>query len=361
MAGLKGGRERRAQASEGSTRAINPVESRLDAYLHQIHRDWGWHGDDTASSMHPELREALQAIEAAVGSEASLGTMLVVGGGSARLPYEVHRRWAELSVVLDVDVLAVTIARQILAGNTVELSEFPTGPRDADSAAVRRSLRADPSTLEAAETFHLLFADGLEPPVRDASFDTVFTPWFIDQVPTDLAQFVKVVRRVLVPGGRWINHGPLIYEPRHTMLIHRYTADEVRAILEEAGFEVTWFECEAQPFLQSPASTRGRTETILTFVASKRADADASADHDEGPRASWQDDPTQPIVPWPGLARYQPPHPMFAAIIALIDGQRSPQDIAEVLVRRNGLPEDAALGGVLAALAEMLRATQDAE
>jgi Methyltransferase domain len=63
--------------------------------------------------------------------------------------------------------------------------------------------------------FVLVLADGLDPPFADASFDTVLTPWFIDQVPDDVRLLTGAIHRVLKPSGCWVNHGPLLLSRQH--------------------------------------------------------------------------------------------------------------------------------------------------
>jgi hypothetical protein len=95
----------------------------------------------------------------------------------------------------------------------------------------------------------------------------VVTPWFIDQVPSDLPAFLAVLRRLVRRGGRWLNTGPLIY-PADTSLSKRYSREEVFALAERAGFRIDRWSSETRPHLESPLSGRARIEWLLTFEAS---------------------------------------------------------------------------------------------
>ena len=116
---------------------------------------------------------------------------------------------------------------------------------------------------------HFFLADGTEPPFADESFDTVVTPWFIDQVPTDLESLLRRVHGLLVPGGRWINHGPLIYRPDALGIARWYTRQELFDLAGAVGFRVGASESTSQPHLVSPLTGRGLIENVLTFSAGK--------------------------------------------------------------------------------------------
>ncbi len=319
-----------------------PGEGVATAYFDQIHRDWGWGPGE------PEA--ALEVLLDTLGDRRPQ-RLLVLGAGACRLPYELHRAAGiETTVAIDINPFPFFVARRVLAGETVTLTEFPRSPRDSHRVAVERALGCSNA---AAEGFHLLFADGLEPPVPDASFDLVLTPWFIDQVPKDLATLVPTIHRTLRDGGAWLNHGPLLYQPKHTQPAHRYREDEVHELVEATGFSLARHRWDRLLYMQSPDGSQGRTEGVATFLAEK---TDLPGSPSEAEIPVWLEDPSVVVSPWPGLEDYRPPHPMFAAVAKLIDGNRSAQMIADEMVRRFNLPREAALGGVKTCLAEMWRA-----
>ncbi|MBV1862216.1 MAG: carnosine N-methyltransferase family protein [Nannocystaceae bacterium] len=320
-----------------------PGEGTATAYFDQIHRDWGW------GTGEPEA--ALEIVLDVLGDRRPK-RMLVLGAGACRLPYELHCAASiETTVALDINPLPFFVARRVMAGETVALTEFPRCPRHSHSVAVGRELRNSDAGVGG---FHLLFADGLDPPVPDGSFDLVLTPWFIDQVPKDLATLVPTISRILREGGAWLNHGPLLYQPSHTQPAHRYREDEVHELTEAAGFLLARHRWDRLLYMESPDGSQGRTEGISTFLAEKRERPASARNADEAPL--WLDDASLAVPRWRGLDDYQAPHPMFAAVASLIDGRRSAQAVADEMVSRFNLPADAALGGVMTCLAEMWRA-----
>lgn len=325
-----------------------PGEGSITAYYHQIHRDWGWDAEGSDENVR-----AFELVRDAIG-ERPLGTTIVLGAGACRLPSDLHRACgATTTVALDIAPLPMAIGRRVLAGERVPMFEFPLTPPDAEHVCVERVLAASPPGLHG---FHQVFADALDPPCPTGVFDSVITPWFIDQVPRDLATLLPTIAGLLRPGGRWINHGPLIYHPNHTAIVHRYARDEVRVLIRAAGFSITHERVDRLPFMQSPACTQGRTESVWTFVA-ERGETQVPTASRPGDEPGWLRDPDAAIPRWSGLDGYAPPHPLFARVLELLDDRRTAREIAEVLITRHKVPAHAALVGVQTCLVEMWRAT----
>ena len=253
---------------EAADKTASPApEASLLQYYPQIHRDWGW------SSDNDEAADAQRAVSDVV-AERPLGRLLVLGAGACRLTQDLHHRHgATLTVAVDLNPLPFFVAQRLLRGESVSLFEFPAWPLDSKHPCVERQLA---SPWPADPRIELLFADGLKPPVRAGTFDSVLTPWFIDHVPSDMRSLFARLWELLPVGGRWLNFGPLIYREEHTPLEHRYCVDEVLELVREAGFRVERYSFRRMKYMQSPASTQGRTETVLTFSAERLASPPAS-------------------------------------------------------------------------------------
>ena len=339
-AGSEGTKERLDALARGvaeSTRAISalledaglePLEGpspvNLMDCMVQTLRDWAWQPDDENKAM------------LALIDERELGEMLVLGAGACRLAYDLHER-ATKTVALDINPLPFFVARRMLAGHTIELWEFPATPKRGAPPCVRQTLRA-PGPL--GEGFALVFADALSLPVRAGAFDTVLTPWFIDQVPVDIAEMLPLIAYALRPGGRWINVGPLIY--RQTIALgHRYGLDEVVAMASQAGLALDGEpRAETMRYLCSPASSQGRLEEVFSFTA-RRDEALR-----QKPEPPWKRRGDVPVPRFAGLSDYVAPNPVFAAVAAMIDGRTSAHQIAAQLVRKHGIAEAGASDGV---------------
>lgn len=240
--------------------ADNPLQ-----YVHYLYRDWGWEDGN-----HPENQSSLDAVRS-VMSGAPLGRTLVLGAGACRLAYDLHRACGGTeTVVVDVDPLLFVIAEGVVRGATLVLTESTAKISEASSAVRTCSLSAPAGPIDDA-SFHFLFANGIAPPFAEGTFDTVVTPWFIDQVPPDLPQFLGTIARLLRPRGRWINHGPLIYPPS-TPLARRFSREELFDLAGRAGFRKAKWISESRPYLVSPLNGRGKVEWVLSFEAERIAE-----------------------------------------------------------------------------------------
>jgi SAM-dependent methyltransferase len=248
--------------------ALPPGADAPIQYLHYLYRDWGWDSDG-----QDENQATLEAVRDVI-DPGPLGRMLVLGGGGCRLPYDLHRLCgATETVVVDVDPFLFIIAEAVVRGASVRLTESTANIRESGRAAIAWTLAAPAGPLDDAQ-FHFLFANGLAPPFADGAFDTVVTPWFIDQVPPDLPALLANIARLLRPGGRWINHGPLIY-PADAPLSRRFGREEVFDLAARAGFEVRRSAGASRPYLVSPLNGRGKVEWVLTFEAVRLTSRDA--------------------------------------------------------------------------------------
>jgi SAM-dependent methyltransferase len=232
-------------------------------YLSCLFRDWGWANGGSA-----ENKQSRAAIHRIAGGR-DLGRMLVLGAGGCRLAYDLHVECgATETAVVDVDPFLLLVAEAVIRGATVSLTETSVNAPEVDPVSHAWTLSAPAGPL-GAEVFHFFLADGLEPPFADQTFDTVVTPWFVDQVPTDLEALLRRLHALLVPGGRWINHGPLIYRPDALPIARWYARQELFDLAAAAGFRVGEWETASQPHLVSPLTGRGLIENVLTFAAAR--------------------------------------------------------------------------------------------
>jgi SAM-dependent methyltransferase len=230
-------------------------------YISCLFRDWGW-----SNGRDEENDRSLSAIRRVTRAQ-DLGRMLVLGAGGCRLAYDLHvQSGATETAVLDIDPFLLVIAEAVIRGADVSLTETSVNAPEIDPVSRAWTLSA-PSGPLGPERFHFFLADGTAPPFADQMFDTVVTPWFIDQVPTDLEALLRQVHGLLVPGGRWINHGPLIYRPEALGIARWYTRQEIFELAASVGYRMGAWESAPQPHLVSPLTGRGLIENVLTFEA----------------------------------------------------------------------------------------------
>jgi len=294
-----------------------PASQDLASYYVNLHRDWSWGAAENEASFEL-VKEA--------NGQRPLGTMLVLGAGGCRLAYDLHQRCAaEATYALDVNPLLLFAARRILAGQPVELYEFPIAPRSIESHAVLRELRAE---TPARDGLHLVFGDALRAPIRPGSVDTVVTPWFIDIVPADFADLAARINRLLRPGGRWLNFGSLAFAQRAAARC--YSLEEVLEIVAENGFGHPLVREAVVPYMKSPASRHSRLEGVVVFCADKERDVPAPPEFSTLPEWLVRDDLPVPLLHEMQVTAVATRIQAF--VMSLVDGRRSLQDMAQVLV-----------------------------
>lgn len=312
---------------EPATGDANESTSLLD-YFTLIHRDFSW---------APEVDEVTPALESLLNvcpPSFRLGRTLVLGAGTGRLAWDLAIRFpsTEPVVALDLNPLPLLVSQRLLLEKDLELFEIPGHPRSAAHAAVRRTLRPPTSP---PRNLQLLIADGLSPPMHAGVFDTVVTPWFLDQVPSDFAAFLPEIARLLAPKGTWLHAGPFVYAPAHTKPAHRYGADEFLELAARAGFEVTGWSYEPAAYLCSPLSTQGRREMVLNAHAVKNTRAPSK------PEPEWLAPTWSGSIPCLVLqSGAELPLPILTSILALLDGTRTVADITSALLIQGELADD---------------------
>jgi hypothetical protein len=304
-----------------------PLSQDLHSYYHNLHRDWSWGDTENLAAVRlvgPEVPEDRSPV-------------IVLGAGGCRLAYDLHQGSARpLTVALDINPLLLLTAADILRGEAVELTEFPIAPRTAEDVAITRQLRAPAPARPGLE---LLFADAWQAPFAPQSFGAVVTPWLIDIVEQDFASIALHVNRLLSPGGRWINFGSLAFPWRRPAL--RHSPAELEDILRETGFEVTRVQNEVTPYMRSPASRHGRHEEVFQFTAIKRSRGPREAPTRSAP--AWLADTSQSVPVSDSLSLAAEASRIQAVLLALIDGQRSIDEIAALVSEQGLMPRDQAM------------------
>ncbi|MCZ6711199.1 MAG: hypothetical protein O7B25_12635, partial [Gammaproteobacteria bacterium] len=303
-----------------------------------IFRDWCW-GD-------VENTASLQAIQRSL-ADAQPRRILVLGAGAGRLAYDLHQaRKPDITVALDNNPLFVYLTQQITQGGKPTLVEFPFAPRNAEDAAIERSLNA-PEPAHAG--FHAILDDGLRCPFVAGAFDLVVTPWFIDIVPDKPADLIPRLNRLLSTDGIWVNHGSLAFsniDPGQ-----RLSLTELIEITEASGFaDVTSTEQEV-PYMNCPDSRHQRIESVLTMCARKRRDADQPTRHQALPE--WLVTGRNPV---PALSAFQSQAAstrIHAFIMSLIDGKRSLKDMAKLMQAQRLMPAEDAEAAIRGFLIKM--------
>ena len=300
-------------------------------YLPYLYRDWGWPPEADG-----ENERALAAVEGVIEGR-PLGRTLVVGAGGCRLAYDLHRRHPEAEIaVIDVDPVLFAVAHAVARGRSVAIREANLEICDMAHTVKEWVLKA-PSGPVNDDRFHFFLADGLEPPFAPGIWDTVVTPWFIDQVPADVRDFMSTLHRLLKPGGRWVNLGPLRYEPEVPIAL-RFTHEELFDLARRCGFQVGHWQTESSPYLVSKLNGRGKMEWKLAFIATKREEPTEPESTEGGPPA-WLVFGHLPIPTFAGQSMFWSRTPAVQLVVSAIDGRRTMHDLAALVADKSQKPD----------------------
>jgi hypothetical protein len=303
-----------------------PSDQGLTNYYVNLHRDWAWGNAENDASV--------ALIRSAAGEPAHWGSTLVLGAGSGRLAYDVHMQCApRLTVAVDFNPLLLFVARDVTRGTTLELYEFPIAPRRLADHAVLRSLTA-PQPVRPG--FHIVAADVLRAPFAPEAFDTVVTPWLIDIVSEAFASFAARVNALLRPGGLWINFGSLAFSQGARAL--RLSFEETLEVIRGTGFAQPAIGEQSIPYMCSPGSRHARLETVVAWCARKEGGAPAAPA--EGTLPEWLVRSDRPVPQSEDFKVQAVATRIHAFLMALIDGRRSIQDMARMLVEQRLMSEE---------------------
>ncbi len=309
-----------------------PLNQKLMGYYANIHRDWCW-----GEREHKATKDLVDRL---MGSKANLGKVLVLGAGAGRFAYEIAQQGAELVVALDINPLLAMFGRRMTTGQAIDFFEFPVAPIGVKQVAVAGKCQAPAGPVK---NVFWLMADGMNPPFRAKTFDTIITPWFIDVIPQDLNLMTDQINRLLKVDGQWLNFGPFGF---HGNAIGcQYSSEEVLETVNRHGFKVTSSELTDLPYLQSPNSGQRREEKVLGFVAEKTADQPEPKPFRHYPE--WLELPSLPVPKEQRLHNYAFATEVQFQALSLIDGSKSMDEIAKAFAVQHGLSSEDALGAVV--------------
>ncbi len=309
-----------------------PKVQGLASYYDNIFRDWAWNNG--------ENEQLLEAAESVLVNHENFGKTLTIGAGAGRLSYDIHQKYApELSVLIDINPLLLFACSRIVQGECISLYEFPVAPLNKNCFTNLQNCQA-PSPVN--ENFLFMFADGMNPPFKAQSFDTVLTPWLIDVVPQNLRDFIPRLNQLLKKGGVWINTGSLAFF--HKDQTWCYSEEEVLELLEKNGFEVAASNRMTIQYLDSPISAHGRTEKVFNFSVKKVKDVAVPPKYEYLP--AWILATNKSIPRYNGQDIESSKHLLQAQVLGAIDGNRSIEQIGELVAKQYNLKVEDAINAV---------------
>ena len=300
-----------------------PKVQGLDSYYNNIFRDWSWDNN--------ENMQLLDCIDNVLQGDTALGKMLTIGAGAGRLTYDIQKKYStEYSVLLDINPLLLFSASQAIQGKKFILNEFPIAPLNKDSIYAEQVCRA-PAAIK-QDTYYL-FADGMNLPFKAKTFDTIVTPWLLDIIPQNLKDYIPRINEKLAIGGTWLNTGSLAFFHKNQSWC--YSEEEVVELIEKSGFEILSAKRNTINYMHSPLSAHGRLENVFSFNARKIKDVVVPEKYEYLPE--WIRDTSKPISKQYEHEIVSSKHLLEAQVIGAIDGQRSIEQIGELVAKQYNL------------------------
>ncbi|KAL1523832.1 hypothetical protein AB1Y20_018753 [Prymnesium parvum] len=240
-------------------------------------RDWGAAGSDSRRRTHRPVLSALRGLRRPA-------RVLVPGAGACRLAWEIARVGFRVEAN-DAATPMLLAGRSIMSWRGDSMPVYPQ--IRCEGGAMRRSschagvmvpdvspsrARTTQLTLQAGDFLRTYGASG-----HRLAWDAVVTCYFIDTLSDPVAA-VRCIHDLLVPGGKWINIGPLQWHD-HTAGLLRLSYDELTALLVRQGFVIEQTRRLTKiPYLRASrdllASSSRNWHDCVFFVARKASDTE---------------------------------------------------------------------------------------
>lgn len=103
------------------------------------------------------------------------------------------------------------------------------------------------------------------------AWDCVVTCFFLDTAP-NILQYLETIRKVLKPGGMWLNLGPLLYhfEGNDSSVSIELTLEELISAIAKVGFEVQSSSIQSCSYVQNPRSMLKTTFECSFMIMQKK-------------------------------------------------------------------------------------------
>lgn len=326
-----------------------PFSQGLLGYFPNIARDWA-HGNETADAENQKLFETtLAAISNDLKEKLekdNLSRILVLGSGASRLAYDVAMQFPKATVIaLDLNPVLLLAAQSVNSGEKLKAITFSVSPRDRMNPGQIAELRAPKGT---ATNLEFVFADVYALPFLEAQFDLCLSPWLVDILPRRFEELTKSIARVMKPKSAWVNCGAWFFNFRNE-------ADNISLVeAEEIGTANGWQPLSSNlvetPYLQSSLDNHRRFETMTVFSWRKVASSpDVSTRTPPPPiddRAEWVKNTGLPVPKLAPFSASAETYATMAWVLAQVDGRRTLEDIAQILMQQSGMEHDQAIDAV---------------
>ncbi|KAL5962197.1 Carnosine N-methyltransferase [Taenia solium] len=231
--------------------------------LKQFVRDWSSVGAEERKQSYGPVLEEIKKLYWSSDRQLSDIRILVPGAGLGRLAWELAN--CGFSCQGNEWSLYMLLPAYFILNTCKKVGEYKLHPwatqfcnnmtRDNQTAAVTVP-DVVPTDIPAGVQFSMVAGDFVEVYSEPESWDCVATVYFIDTAH-NILDYLETIWRILVPGGYWINFGPLLYHfadiPGQDSIELSY--EELKKAIKLVGFESVKEEVKIpSTFTQDPNS-----------------------------------------------------------------------------------------------------------
>ncbi len=193
------------------------------------------------------------------------GSAVVLGAGTGRHVFDLAGRFAQTIAIERCYSYVDLFAR--LQHAPLTFCEFAFGRPNSSDTLVAKYLASMPENRDILSRICYAIADARSLPLPDSSQSTVLSIYFADVIP--LPELLTEVARVLKPGGRFINFGPLDYHFQNPTWM--LAPDEIRSLVPQFGFAVEEETSFEMPYFRSPHDGAYVVYRVWSYVLTKNA------------------------------------------------------------------------------------------
>lgn len=309
----------------------------ITGYNTNAHRDWCWGDRENADSL------AIACELLAERSDEPIEKVLVIGCGAGRLAFDVHQTLAPMTTLaLDINPLLIALAHAISTGHKVHLTEFPAAPRSPSELGFKNELVLDANAARPRSGLRYAVGDAFSAALRPHAFDLVITPWFVDIVPQSVASTAYRVNSLLRPGGLWLNTGSSAFAANRSGDFSHPAECQSQAeaieVVSASGFELRQSRDDQIDYLCSPHSRQSRRELVHSWLSQKTSESLPVHAESAAQVPDWLATDVEPIPALEAFRYQAEATKIHAYVMALIDGERSIERIADVFEKQNLMP-----------------------
>jgi ubiquinone/menaquinone biosynthesis C-methylase UbiE len=325
-----------------------PFSQGLLGYFPNVARDWGA-GNELADRENRILFDTtLAAIPAEVQNNPA-PRILVLGSGASRLAYDIAKHFPQsLVVALDLNPVLLLAAQSVNDGEKLKAVTFSVSPRDRLCPGETIELVAPKGQ---ATNLKFVFGDVYALPFQEEAFDLCISPWLVDILPRRFSELTASIHRVLKPDGHWANCGAWFFNFQNEV-------DNISlAEAEETGKSMGWNPLSSSlvetPYLQSLQDNHRRFETmtVFTWQKSKTLEPPVRTSQENirpsiDDRVDWIRNPALTVPKLSPFTNSAETYATMAWVLAQVDGKRSLNEIAAILVQQSGMEPEQAVDAV---------------